>query len=146
MSSSHLRFGILCALGYLVLAWVVRFDMARGTQIASLVYPFDTFSMYSTVPDGQTSHLLVRDDQGVVHAITSFRSFDCDAPIDAGASTCDDGPAIQYLDDDSADYIRTHPGSGPLEVDIIRRTWTVSAGEPPSPTGDCVLTTCRVSK
>ena len=145
MSAPHLRFGVLCALGYLMLAWVVRFDMVRGTQIASLVYPFDTFSMYSVVPEGQTSHLLARDDQGDVHTITSFRSFDCDLPIDPGTSACDGGPTIQYLDDDLAEHIAAHPGGGPLRVDIIRRTWMVSAGEPPRPSGDCVITACRVS-
>ncbi|MCX4243660.1 hypothetical protein [Paraliomyxa miuraensis] len=144
--SSHLRFGILCALSYLMVSWVVRFDMVRGTQIASLVYPFDTFSMYSTMPEAQSSHLLARDERGDVHSITSFRSFDCDAPIDSRASACGTRATIQYLDDDLVDYIQTHPGSGSSQVDIIRRTWMVFAGRPPRPSGDCVITACRVSR
>lgn len=143
---SHLRFGVLCALSYLMLSWIVRIDMERGTQIASLVYPFDTFSMYSSVPEAQSSHLLVRDERGNVHTITSFRSFDCDAPLDSKASACGTRATIQYLDDDLVDYIQAHPGSGPSRVEIIRRTWMVSAGQPPRQSGDCVITTCRASK
>lgn len=142
----HLRFGVLCALSYLVLSWIVRVDMVRGTQIASLVYPFDTFSMYSTLPGDRSSHLLARDERGDVHTITSFRSFDCDAPLDSRASACGAGATIQYLDDDLVDYIQAHPGAGPWRVEIIRRTWRVVAGQPPRPSGDCVITACRASK
>lgn len=144
--SSHLRFGVLCALSYLVLSWIVRIDMAQGTQIASWVYPFDTFSMYSSMPDEQSSHLLARDERGDVHAITSYRSFDCDAPLDVEASVCGTSAAIQYLDDDLVGYIQEHPGAGPSRIELIRRTWTVVAGQPPRPSGDCVITTCRASK
>ncbi len=144
--SYHLRFGVLCALSYLVLSWIVRFDMVQGTQIASMVYPFDTFSMYSSIPDEECNHLLVRDERGDVHSITSFRSFDCDMPLDPSASTCGTRAAIQYLDDDLIDYIQTHPGAGPSRVEIIRRSWRVVAGQQPQPSGDCVITACRASK
>ncbi|MEM7155541.1 MAG: hypothetical protein AAF799_22015 [Myxococcota bacterium] len=142
---SSLRFGVLCALGYLLVAWIARFDLARGTQIASLIYPFDTFSMYSTVPERQASYLLARDDRGQVHSITSYDAFDCSVPIDTKESICNESPTIQYLDDDTANYVQTHPGGGPQRVEIIRRNWLVEAGEPPRQTGDCVIAECRVS-
>ena len=119
--------------------------MARGTQIASLLYPFDTFSMYSTVPGHEGSFLLARDEQGQVHDITSYRSFDCTVPIDTAQSICNASPTIQYLDDDVADYVKTHPGGGAQRVDIIRRTWVIAAGQPPRESGDCVIAECRVS-
>ena len=77
---THLRFGILCVLGYVALSWAVRFDMRRGEQIASLLYPLDTFSMYAPIPGESMSHLLIRDGQGAIHRVTAFRSFDCAEP------------------------------------------------------------------
>ena len=144
--SFPLRFGVLCALGYLVVAWFARFDMDRGTQIASLVYPFDTFSMYSTVAEGESSYLLARDEHGAVHAIESYGAFDCDDTVDTKKSLCNENPSIRYLDDDMANYVLRHPGSGTQTVDIIRRTWMVTAGEQPQLIGDCVITVCRVSE
>src|SRR5439155_14545328 len=38
----RVRFGTLCVLGYVLLSWLVRFDMRLGQQIASLAYPLDT--------------------------------------------------------------------------------------------------------
>ena len=58
--SRHLRFAILCVLGY-------------GEGNASIVYPLDTFSMYARMPGEDRSHLLVRDASGTVHRVTAFR-------------------------------------------------------------------------
>ena len=46
---------MLCVLGYVALAWAVRFDLPQGDQIASLVYPLDTFSMYAQAPSPRMS-------------------------------------------------------------------------------------------
>ncbi|MFN8644264.1 MAG: hypothetical protein U0802_22370 [Candidatus Binatia bacterium] len=70
--SDRLRFGILCLLGYVALAWAVRFDLRLGGQIASLVYPLDTFSMYARPAGRDTSILLARTADGGVHAVTEF--------------------------------------------------------------------------
>jgi hypothetical protein len=46
-SRDRRRFGVLCVLAHVALAWMVRFDLRRGDQIASLAYPLDTSSMYA---------------------------------------------------------------------------------------------------
>jgi len=144
---SHLRFGVLCLLAYVALSWAMRFDMPRGEQIASLVYPLDTFSMYAGAADQQMSHLLVRDPQsGAVHRITDYRSFDCVEPIAGSGAQCADHVGYQYHADDLTDYIRSHAGPGSAEVELISRTWQVRAGAPPAHVSDCIVAHCKVSR
>lgn len=143
--ASERRFGVLCVLAYVVLSWAVRFDLDRGEQIASLVYPLDTFSMYAQAPSPEISHLLVRDAQGRVHSVTEFASYDCDEPVTRGATRCSDAHSIRYLYEDLAKHIETHPGTGTEHVDLILRTWSIRAGAPVTLLSDCLVTTCRVS-
>jgi hypothetical protein len=142
----QIRFGALCILGYVVLSWAARFDMRLGGQIASAIYPLDTFSMYAGMPREDRSHLLIRDQQGVVHRITEFRSFDCDEPLDGKDAPCADRRGIPYLAEDLTRYIRTHGGGGDLEVDLIARTWELRAGAAPAQIADCVISHCKVSR
>src|SRR5439155_20466380 len=86
--AGQLRFGTICILGYVALSWVVRFDMPLGGQIASLIYPLDTFSMYARMPNHEESHLLIRNANGRVHRVTDFRSFDCAEPVAGSAARC----------------------------------------------------------
>lgn len=144
--ASQLRFGVLCVLGYVALSWAVRFDMRLGDQIASLLYPLDTFSMYAGVPGKYASHLLIRDTQGTVHRVTAFRSFDCTEPTPGSSAPCADTHGIQYHYDDLMRYIQSHPGPGTSEVEIITRTWKIRTGAPPVQMADCVIAQCKVSR
>jgi len=140
------RFGILCVLGYVALSWAVRFDMDRGEQIASLVYPLDTFSMYAQSPSPEISHILVRDAGGAVHAVTEFRAFDCGAPVTGAAAACADHHTIRYLYEEISAYVESHPGSGTEDAELIARTWRLRPGAPVEQESDCVIAHCRVSR
>jgi len=144
--SPQARFGVLCLLGYVALSWSARFDMRRGEQIASLVYPLDTFSMYSRVWNRRISHMLVRDSGGEVHRVISFRTFDCDSTIATSDSRCAKESAIAYHDDDLIHFIQGHAGAGGEPVELIRRTWNLREGATPALLEDCVITTCRVAR
>jgi hypothetical protein len=146
MPAAHLRFGLLCLLAYVALSWAVRFDMRRGPQSASLVYPLDTFSMYAPLPDQQVSHLLVRDAQGRTYGVTTFAAFEC-ADLDTPeALRCADTHAIAYHRDDLLHYVRSHAGPGDTPVELIARSWRVRRGEPATHVADCVVARCRVSR
>ena len=147
ISPSHRRFGILCILGYVALSWMVRFDMRLGEQIASLVYPLDTFSMYAGMPDENASHLLIRDGTGQIHRVTAFRSYSCEEGFARSVSRCaNQRGVIPYHYDDLAEYIAGHAGAGDLDVELIVRTWKVRAGAAPQVFDDCLVTRCRVSR
>jgi hypothetical protein len=148
--TNHRRFGVLCVLGYVTLAWVARFDVAsggdEGKQNASLLYPFDTFSMYAPLPSPEMSYLLVRDGEGAVHQVTDFASFDCpETELDA-ASPCPDRRPIQYLYDELVRHVRNHPGPGSSDADLILRTWRVRSGQAAEQLDDCVIAHCRVTR
>jgi hypothetical protein len=135
----------LCVLGYIALAWAVRFDMRMGEQMASLVYPLDTFSMYATAPPEYVSYPLIRARDGGVHRITAYRAFECAEPVTRAAARCVDANAYAYLYDDLAGYIERNRGAGVSEVELIYRTWRVRAGATPMQVSDCVIAHCRVS-
>lgn len=143
--SDHLRFGALCVLGYVVLSWLVRFDMRLGDQIASLVYPLDTFSMYGGMPGEDRSALLVRDGDGTVHRVTAFDAFSCAEPLSGASAACVQQHGIPYLYEDRVHYIETHAGPGRREVELVTRTWEIRSGAAPRQTSDCVIAHCRVS-
>jgi hypothetical protein len=140
------RFGILCVLGYVLLSWAFRFDMPLGEQIASLVYPLDTFSMYAQAQGPRVSHLLVRDARGTVYPVTTFRSFACDEPITAIPTRCSESRPIRYLFEDLARHIESHPGAGAEDVELILRTWSMRSGAPATLAEDCAVSHCRVSR
>ena len=144
--ADHLRFGVLCVLGYVLLSWALRFDMRHGEQLASLIYPFDTFSMYAGSPGEYVSHVLIRDQQGVVHRVSAFRAFDCAQPVARRVARCADRPGYAYLYDDMAAYIERHRGPGESDVDLVYRTWRVRSGAPPAVTEDCVIARCKVAR
>ncbi len=143
MSQRH--FGILCVLGYVALSWAVRFDMRRGEQIASLLYPLDTFSMYAPIPGAYMSHLLMRDATGEVHRVMAFRAFDCAEPVTGNGAPCADEHGIEYHYDDLIHYIESHRAAGEMNADLITRTWQVRSGAAPVHTSDCVIAHCKVS-
>lgn len=137
---------MLCVLGYVALAWAVRFDMPHGERTASLFYPLDTFSMYAAIPDRRISHLLIRDRQGIAHSIMSFRVFDCADPVADRAVQCAETHDIPYHYEDLMHYIRSHAGAGDSDVDLISRTWQLRPGTQPLHTSDCVIARCKVSR
>ena len=139
------EFGVVCLLGYVALSWAARFDMRLGEQIASLIYPLDTFSMYARMPREDRSILLVRDRDGAVHRVSEFRAFDCAAPLTGRAARCAETHGIPYHYEDLARYVDSHAGSGDAEVDLITRTWNFRRGEPPK-TSDCVISRCKVAR
>jgi len=130
--SRHLRFAILCVLGY-------------GEGNASIVYPLDTFSMYARMPGEDRSHLLVRDASGTVHRVTAFRSYHCNEPIIGPGAHCVDKHGIEYHYEDLARYTTEHSGPGALPVELITRTWTVRSGAPVVQDADCLIAHCEVS-
>lgn len=140
------RFGLLCVLVYVALSWTARYDMRRGDQIASLLYPLDTFSMYAGRPAGEMSHLLVRDRQGIAYRVTAFRSFDCAEPLSGSAVRCADKRGFQYHYDDLINYVQSHAGPGDVEVELISRTWALRPGAAPVHTSDCVIARCTASR
>ncbi len=144
--TAPVRFGFLCVLVYVALAWTARFDMRLGEQIRSLVYPLDTFSMYAGLPDHDASLLMVRDGRGAVHRITSFRTFDCDGPLTGAAARCTHTRGIPYLHEDFVRYIEARRGTGGEPVELITRTWEVRAGTAPVARDDCVVARCRVTR
>ena len=146
LPTGQVRFATLCVLLYVALSWSVRFDMRLGEQIASLVYPLDTFSMYARMPGEDRSHLLIRDAHGGVYRVTSFRSFECVEPFTGPTARCASKRGIPYHYDDLTDYIQKHAGSGELDVDLITRTWELRSGAPPEHTSDCVIAHCKVSR
>jgi len=120
--------------------------MRGGQQIASLVYPLDTFSMYARIFDRKMSYLLVRDAQGQVHYVEDFRAFDCEEPVDENPARCAEQYAIQYHLADFIRYIHTHPGRGDSEADLVLRTWRVRPGKAPVQLRDCVIAHCKVAR
>jgi len=136
------RFGILSILAYVALSWAARFDMGLGEQIASLVYPLDTFSMYAGPPADTIGHLLVRDEVGEMHRVRDFTGYQCDAELKRGATRCVDQPGFAYHYDDLVRYIDGHSGSGATHVDLIFRTWRLRPREAPSIEADCVIAHC----
>ena len=141
----RLRFGTLCVLGYVLLSWLVRFDMRLGQQIASLVYPLDTFSMYGGMPGEDRSALLVLDDEGNEHRVTAFHAFACAEPLIGASAACAGRHGIPYLYEDLVHYIETHPGPGDRNVELVTRTWEIRSGAAPLKTSDCVIAHCKVS-
>jgi hypothetical protein len=139
---AYQRFGILCVLGYVALSWAFRFDLRRGEQIASLVYPFDTFSMYARVSDARVGHLLLIDERGEAHRVLSFTTFECRWPVETPA--CVDH-SIKYHDDDLMHHIASNAGTGGTPMQLIRRSWRVRPDGPPVPLEDCTLAQCRVA-
>lgn len=130
---------------YVALSWAVRFDMRDGEQIASLVYPLDTFSMYAGLPGHRMGHLLVRDEQGTIHRVTAFRSFDCAEPVSHTAQ-CPDRPGYSYHFDDFIRYIEDHRGAGAIDAELIYRTWQIPSGHAPEHEADCIIAHCKVSR
>jgi hypothetical protein len=145
-SRDRRRFGVLLVLAYLTLAWMARFDLRRGEQVASIVYPLDTFSMYAPNPAPRISHILVRDSAGVAHRVTSFRSFACTEPLRGSEVRCTDRRGFQYHYDDLITYIEAHPGGGAEAVEVISRTWEVPPGGAPQQVSDCVIAHCTVTR
>ena len=142
---NHLRFGILLILAYVALAWAARFDLALGHQIASLVYPLDTFSMYAGPPGEKIGHLLVRDATGGIHRVRDFAAYRCDAELKRGATRCSDQQGFGYHYDDLVRYIDDHGGSGSIPVDVLFRTWRLERSKPPTVEADCVISHCMVA-
>ena len=139
------RFGILLILAYVALSWAARFDMGLGEQIASLVYPLDTFSMYAGPAGGRIGHLLVRGASGEIHRVRDFAAYQCDAELKRGTSACTNQPGFAYHYDDLVRYIDAHAGSGAIPVDLVYRTWRLRESEPPSVEADCVISHCMVA-
>jgi hypothetical protein len=144
-SRDRRRFGVLCVLAYVALAWLVRFDLRRGDQIASLAYPLDTFSMYAPNSANQISHILVRDAAGAVHHVTSFERFACAEALRGSAVRCTERRGFQYHYDDQINWIEAHPGGGATRVELISRTWDVQPGAAPVHLNDCVIAHCTVT-
>lgn len=147
-SAGPRRFGALCFLAYVAIAWASRADTRGGPRNASWVYPFETFSMYSSVSAPVVSSLVVRDARGAFARVERFAAIACEpAPVLVGGP-CDAprGARIAYLDDDALQHMRVHPGGGPERVELVRRTWTLAPGEPLGVPQDCVLTRCTVTR
>jgi len=139
------RFAILCVLGYLAVAWVLRFDTRDAPHNASLTYPFDTYSMYSGSMSSQAARIVLRTSDGTYHRVTDFHAFGCEPPIEASHRCSDsEGHTIAYVDDDTVRWITDHAGTGSERVEIVRRSWSLSNGL--TTTTECVLTQCTAAE
>lgn len=144
----RLRFGVICVLGYVTLSWALLFDMRRGLQCASLIYPLDTFSMYAYVPPPDVASLLLRDAGGNIRRIKEMRSYHCADPVSGPEARCADKPVFKFHSDAMTRYIRKHQGPGGpggLEAELLVRTFALRPGAAPVQTSDCVISRCRVS-
>jgi hypothetical protein len=101
--------------------------------------------MYAGPASGPISHLLIRDDQGVVHRVEDFRSFDCGPAGRSQRRRCAERRGYAYHYDELAEYIEQHAGPGMTPVELIYRTWEVRAGAPPATAPDCVVARCTVN-
>lgn len=141
----QVRFGFLCVLAYVALSWTVRSDLRLGTQIASLIYPFDTFSMYARLPGDEMGHVMVRDAGGDVHRVTAFGSFDCQRPVSGPDARCSERNRIQYLHEKLVRHVENHPGRGGEPADLILRSWRLRPGAAVERLPDCVISRCTVA-
>lgn len=149
------RFGLAAASVYVALSWAFRFPTAHGAHNASLVYPLDTFSMYAEEAPERVGAFVVRVEGGSTEPLGAFSALECEtregAPFLRADGSYDvacesDGEHIEYLDADLGAYLRAHPGTGPLEVEIVRRTWTTPRDGPLAAPIDCVLARCRAAR
>jgi hypothetical protein len=134
-------------LGALVLAGYAV--IARGV---GNLYPFSTFSMYSSVHTTTGSRIVARDARGRLRELADYDQWRCEAGVDAMTEprACAPGGevyGIGYLDREAREYLAAHasasaaPGSEPVEV--VRRVWRFG-GAPGSPaTVDCTIIRCE---
>jgi hypothetical protein len=150
------RFASLAFVAYLAVAWIVRFDTPEGPHNASIVYPFDTFSMYAEVLPDVASALVVRGADGTIDSVSAFEGLECsrdgatilrdDGALDEGPCTPSTGTSIRYLDGDAAAYLRTHASAGSETVELLRRTWRIPRGGAALAPDDCVVASCRAAR
>jgi hypothetical protein len=148
LSPPRLRFGIIIAAAFVAISWAARFDSELGRKTRSLVYPFDTFSMYA-IGQHTASHIVVLYEGGVVRGVESYERFDCPTGFELERAVCD-APVgtysrVAYLERKALLHIREHGGAGEREVRVVRRVWSVPEDGPPVRLADCELATCRVS-
>ncbi|HXT01462.1 MAG TPA: hypothetical protein VN915_12350 [Elusimicrobiota bacterium] len=139
------RFGVLCVLGYVALSWAMLFDMRRGPQCASLVYPLDTFSMYAQIPAPEVASLVLRDANGGIRRIKDMRSYECEDPLSGPEARCAGAPLYRFNSDALLRYVRKHKGPGALDAELLVRTFALKPGEAPVQESECVLSRCKVS-
>ncbi len=142
----HQRFGIVCALAYVALAWAVRVDTRFGKLNASLVYPLDTFSMYSEMPEPAQTGLLLLDAGGGVHRVGDFGAFACDAPVRGPYEKCPP-LRLRHKTDELLRRIESHRladrGQGE-PMALVARTWLLQPGRAPALSNDCRIARCAV--
>ena len=145
-SAAGWQVGLLIGLGFLAAAWAWRGDGRLGRQIRSVVYPFDTFSMYATTWRKEIRIPLLRDPAGNTHFPYHFGGFLCEPVQDAGPA-CSSAYSIDYHDDELLRHVRTHPlrPDAPVQhMELVRRHWQLQAGRAPVRLDDCVLQRCQV--
>ena len=94
------------------------------------LYPFSTYSMYSDAVETSASRVAVRA-AGELREVTDFRDWELKEPLELGPEACADRPGyytIGYVDDEAADFIATHRGSGAQPVELVRHIWRFEAG------------------
>lgn len=142
------RFGLLCAAAYIALSWSVRVDTPGGRQNASLVYPLDTFSMYSELPDAAQTALLLRDRRGGIHRVEDFSAFTCDANLRGPYPACATSLGRRHKTEEQFRRMqrgRTADAAGE-PVELIARTWSLAPGTPPRFSHDCRIAQCTVRR
>jgi hypothetical protein len=140
------QLGLLLGLGFLAASWAWREDGRLGRQIASLVYPLDTFSMYATTWQDEVSIPLLIDKAGHSHWPYHLAAFAC-TPIADADQSCARGRAIGYHDDELLRHVRSHPlppGQQGVPMQLVRRHWKLTAGQVPKQLADCPLQQCLV--
>lgn len=132
---------LLCFVGYFLVSRVVL-----------NLFPFSTYSMYSSMNDVQSSgqvrgcHLLAVGPDGHACDVTEFRAWDCPPWEDAARRSVHDLSCPLYfnVEDPIREYIRRHSGhdAAAVRVDLVRRVWVFAGGRAPT-RSDHLVASCR---
>ena len=140
------KFSLACFLAYTAIAWIVRFDSRIGPHDNSLIYPFDTFSMYSKAHKGKKTAVIMVDTEKNTFSVNSFTSIKCQTTGNLEQSPCFQNYGAPYKLRDIEQHIRWNTGKGSKSVKLIQRAWEVNPTGPTKHISDCVLATCMVSR
>ena len=144
--SLQAKFSLVCFLAYTAIAWVVRFDSRIGPHDNSLIYPFDTFSMYSKAHKGKKTAIVMVDSKQNAFSVEDFTSIKCQATGSLQQSSCFQHYGTPYILRNIEQHIRWNTGAGTEPVKLVQRSWDVNPTGPTRHLSDCVLDTCMVSR
>lgn len=129
------------AIGLLLIYVVV----ARGV---GNLYPWSTFEMYGGVGSNTASQIVVRDAQGQIVPVNSFRRYNCNRKIQADPQVCGElwpFDHLPYKDAAAAQRINgaRAPTQASQQVEVLRRVWRFVPELSAPQVRDCSLARCQ---